>query len=330
MPTSSNHLLHRWTRRRVLTAGAAAAGLASLRLGAPGSALAFAAAPCTLTPELEEGPFYADYELLRNDIREGKPGLPLHLSIVLQHARTCAPISGAAIDIWHCDALGIYSGYTKVKMEQMGAGGPPGGPDGQGGPPPGGPPDGMQGPPPDFNGGGDHHGPPGMGRTDNETFLRGVQLSGTDGSVGFLTIYPGWYVMRDTHIHVKVHIGGSEAGKKYAGGHVCHTGQIAFPDELSDRVGQLEPYAQHKVTRTRMTQDMVFHGDADTFTLALTQLDAKNLAAGFRGVITLAVDPDATPAPTGPGGPGGPGGPRPGGQGQSGDAGGMSEPASGL
>src|SRR6267143_1063708 len=64
---------------------------------------------CTLTPEQIEGPFYLDQARIREDISEGKPGVPLHL--VLEASASCAPIPQAAVDVWQCDALGIYSGY---------------------------------------------------------------------------------------------------------------------------------------------------------------------------------------------------------------------------
>ena len=67
---------------------------------------------CVLTTEQEEGPYYIDYQHLRRDITEGKPGVPLRLKIALMHAKRCTPLPDAALDIWHCDALGVYSGFT--------------------------------------------------------------------------------------------------------------------------------------------------------------------------------------------------------------------------
>ena len=69
-----------------------------------------AAPDCVLMPELTEGPFYLDLDLLRSDIAEDRPGLPLDLSVRVVEADTCEPIEGAAVDLWHCDAEGAYSG----------------------------------------------------------------------------------------------------------------------------------------------------------------------------------------------------------------------------
>jgi protocatechuate 3,4-dioxygenase beta subunit len=65
---------------------------------------------CVLTPELTEGPYYVPRERLRRNITEGKPGRPLLLSVKVVNASTCRVVRNAMVDIWHCDALGVYSG----------------------------------------------------------------------------------------------------------------------------------------------------------------------------------------------------------------------------
>jgi protocatechuate 3,4-dioxygenase beta subunit len=93
----------------------AAAGGNAL-LGATGAeggnkAVETGAVQCVLTPELTEGPYYIAGEKLRRDIREGHPGTLLALHLTVLNAATCAPIKGAAVDIWHADAAGNYSGF---------------------------------------------------------------------------------------------------------------------------------------------------------------------------------------------------------------------------
>jgi protocatechuate 3,4-dioxygenase beta subunit len=78
--------------------------------GAGPAGVASGAVTCVLTPEQTEGPYYVANETLRRDITEGKPGTRLTLRTTLVDASTCKPIKGAAVDIWHCDALGVYSG----------------------------------------------------------------------------------------------------------------------------------------------------------------------------------------------------------------------------
>jgi protocatechuate 3,4-dioxygenase beta subunit len=65
---------------------------------------------CVLTPGQEEGPFYIDLAQVRQDIVENRPGVPLALALTVVDSDTCEPIRDAAVDIWHCDALGVYSG----------------------------------------------------------------------------------------------------------------------------------------------------------------------------------------------------------------------------
>jgi protocatechuate 3,4-dioxygenase beta subunit len=72
---------------------------------------------CVLTPEQEEGPFYIDLARVRRDIAEDRPGVPLALAVTVVDAGTCEPIRDAAVDIWHCDALGVYSGEPSEGSE---------------------------------------------------------------------------------------------------------------------------------------------------------------------------------------------------------------------
>ena len=72
----------------------------------------FAQATCTLTPQQTEGPYWFDARQVRRDITEGKPGIPLRLLLRVVSASTCLPIPNALAEIWHCDAAGIYSGYS--------------------------------------------------------------------------------------------------------------------------------------------------------------------------------------------------------------------------
>lgn len=72
---------------------------------------------CVLTPGQEEGPFYIDLAQVRQDIVENRPGVPLALALTVVDSDTCEPIRDAAVDIWHCDALGVYSGEPSEGSE---------------------------------------------------------------------------------------------------------------------------------------------------------------------------------------------------------------------
>jgi protocatechuate 3,4-dioxygenase beta subunit len=275
---------------------------------------------CTLTGEQEEGPYYVPDEKLRQDITEGKPGVPLQLRVALVDSRTCRPLANAALDIWHCDALGVYSGFTGESPD----GGPGGGRGpgrgrgaGPGGPPPDFDPDGFGPPPPGAFGPGGPGGPGGRGRgsrqIDPTRFLRGVQITNKDGLAQFTTVYPGWYSGRAIHIHLKAHlVGVSAAGDPYSSGHVAHTGQLFFPEDLTERIAKLEPYSKRLgVHRTTQAEDHVFteqHGSG--VMLAMERIGKRSDTDGFVATIRLAVDAAATPPPVGMGGGGrGRGGP---------------------
>jgi protocatechuate 3,4-dioxygenase beta subunit len=213
---------------------------------------------CVLSAEQTIGPYYLDLMKVRQDLTEGKPGLPLKLRLAVVDVTRCLPVQNAAIDIWHCDALGIYSGFTA---------------------------DGSDGRGPATSASREH---------DNTTFLRGVQLTDAEGMVEFSTIYPGWYVSRDVHIHVRVHVGGNITDARYGGGHVAYTGQLFFRDEITDAVAKYEPYTNHDVTRTRQDEDDVFVTQRGSGSmLKLMQLNKRSIEDGFLATAVLGIDPNA-------------------------------------
>jgi len=73
--------------------------------------------PCIVRPEQTEGPYFVDERLHRADIRSDPtngqitPGTPFTLTFQVFRLRAveCQPLSGAQVDIWHCDAAGVYS-----------------------------------------------------------------------------------------------------------------------------------------------------------------------------------------------------------------------------
>jgi protocatechuate 3,4-dioxygenase beta subunit len=86
----------------------------------PDTADLFGDAPsCTLTPELTEGPYYFDADSIRSDIREDRDGVRLRLAIRVRDADGCNPLPNAVVDIWHCDAGGVYSGFDAGEGERF-------------------------------------------------------------------------------------------------------------------------------------------------------------------------------------------------------------------
>ena len=88
----------------------------------PSAAFAAAIPACVPRPEQTEGPYFIDEKLNRSDIRSDpsdrsvKPGVPLRLAFQVSRidSSSCKPLSGAVVDIWHCDALGAYSDVRDI------------------------------------------------------------------------------------------------------------------------------------------------------------------------------------------------------------------------
>ncbi|MBS1561154.1 MAG: hypothetical protein JSS89_06080 [Bacteroidetes bacterium] len=72
---------------------------------------------CILIPTETAGPFPLDLtsntNFFRQDVREGKPGTPLRLKLQIVGDVNCAPMQNVRVNIWHCDANGLYSGYSQ-------------------------------------------------------------------------------------------------------------------------------------------------------------------------------------------------------------------------
>ena len=79
---------------------------------------------CVVRPQQTEGPFFVDEKLERADLRsdpasgEVRPGAPLQVAFHVSSlsAGACAPLAGARVDVWHCDALGAYSDGSRQRF----------------------------------------------------------------------------------------------------------------------------------------------------------------------------------------------------------------------
>ena len=155
-------------------------------------------AACAVTPTETIGPYPSLVDLFRSDIREGKSGTLLALTIkVVNVSNGCAPVSGANVEIWHVDASGNYSQY---------------------------------------------------GTQTTQTYLRGIQTTNTNGEVTFITIYPGWYQGRATHIHAEVTINGRSV----------KVTQIAFPETVNNSVHSSGAYASRGTNPITNSSDGIF------------------------------------------------------------------------
>lgn len=67
---------------------------------------------CILMPEVTQGPYYVDGELVRHNIVENQAGVPLFLDVQLVDTSTCQPVPAVFVDFWHANATGVYSGVS--------------------------------------------------------------------------------------------------------------------------------------------------------------------------------------------------------------------------
>jgi len=75
---------------------------------------------CTVTPSETAGPFptITPSSLVRSDIRLDRTGVALTIKITITNKNSsCAALSGALVDIWHCDKDGLYSEYGGTSMQ---------------------------------------------------------------------------------------------------------------------------------------------------------------------------------------------------------------------
>ncbi|KAF8991578.1 Intradiol ring-cleavage dioxygenase, partial [Cyathus striatus] len=67
---------------------------------------------CILQPEVTQGPYYVDGELIRKSAVEVQEGVPLYLDVQVLDVSTCDPVANAYLDFWHCNSTGVYSGVV--------------------------------------------------------------------------------------------------------------------------------------------------------------------------------------------------------------------------
>jgi protocatechuate 3,4-dioxygenase beta subunit len=185
---------------------------------------------CVVRPEMTEGPYFVDEMLNRSDIRSDptdgavSQGTPLELTFNVSqvNANGCAPLAGAQVDIWHCDAFGVYSDVENAQGKK---------------------------------------------------FLRGYQVTDTNGAAKFVTIYPGWYPGRTVHIHFKIRINSYD-----------FTSQLFFDDAFTDQVYTQEPYNQRGERNTRNPNDNIYNDGGSQLLLNVNQTES-----GYAAVFDIGI-----------------------------------------
>lgn len=204
---------------------------------------------CIVRPQQSEGPFFMEERLNRSDIRSDptsgivKAGIPLQLNFqVFQlRDRLCLPLDQAVVDLWHCDAEGLYSSAD-----------------------------------------------PFTENTDGQQFLRGYQVTDSDGHAQFTTIFPGTYPGRAVHIHFKIrtNLSRGETNQVFDPGEPIYefTSQLYFDDALTETILTSPAYA-HREQWTPNLRDRLFQQGGTDLLLALNES-----SEGFVGNFSIALN----------------------------------------
>jgi uncharacterized protein (TIGR03437 family) len=181
---------------------------------------------CVARPSLTEGPFFVDELLNRSDIRSDPSNSTVKAGVPLKIKLNIGRVSGSL-----CTALaGVF-----VDLWHCDASGGYSDVSGQGNP-----------------------------NNIGQKFLRGYQVTDSNGSVEFTTIYPGWYSGRTVHMHYKVRL--------FAGATRTYdfTSQLCFDDTLTDQVFTQAPYNARGTRNTRNSNDNIYQSAGPTILLSLT------------------------------------------------------------
>jgi protocatechuate 3,4-dioxygenase beta subunit len=252
--TSENQSDVLFTRRDVLFTLGSVMGIATLATcGIPNGpnektaagATKLTSSACHVTPEGEIGPYFADDSangFFRNNILANidgtamQSGIPLALTLyIVDGENACKPMPDVQVDIWHCNANGVYSDIA-----------------GQ--------------------------------NTAGQTWLRGYQLSDSDGRLIFNTIIPGWYPGRTTHIHLRIR---SRFNETASVSDSSNTTQLFFPQSTIDMINKtVAPYDTKGANTTTNQSDQVF--TPQTAGQMLLPLSGDN-TNGYRSSITISL-----------------------------------------
>lgn len=179
---------------------------------------------CRITEPFTIGPCYFPVDDARDDISEGRAGVPMTLALKVVDA-SCNPLAGASVEVWWCDSEGLYSGDNSEAGPSVS----------------------------NFNTGF-------CTGSDSAAlaarWFRGTRSTGADGNVYFKACFPGWYNGRATHIHFRIVVDGTQQLVSQFGfddefsaaihsGHPDYTGQANPTSNASDNVFPFTGYEEY-------------------------------------------------------------------------------------
>lgn len=198
----------------------------------------------TTVPAVTEGPYWTadgasgyNRSIIISDIggTNTQTGVPLTLTLyVYDRKNSCTAMQNVQVDIWHCNAAGIYSGVKNAT-----------------------------------NGGGVDY--------TSQSWLRGYQLSSASGMVQFVTVVPGWYNGRTTHIHLRFR---STYDSSSSGS--TNTAQLFFDQTFIDNLDTaVAPYSSDGKNSVTNAGDSIYNSEGGTTLLSLSGSAVTGYSASF-------------------------------------------------
>jgi protocatechuate 3,4-dioxygenase beta subunit len=260
--TTSKHLLSRRNTLRFIGAAGATAFVGwigepaakFLPLGKVGSVAK--AANCVVRPQLTEGPYFVDEKLNRSDIRTDPSTGIVSAGVPLTIQINVSGTGGGTCAPVPNAFVDIWHCDAAGAYSDIANGA-------------------------------------GQANTSGKKYLRGYQVTDSNGLAQFTTVYPGWYSGRAVHIHFKIRLfTGTQQTYEF-------TSQFFFDDNLSDQIFTQSPYNTRGTRNTRNSNDGIYNGGGSQLLLTLTPSGQGYLTTfdiGLQGI--TGTTPTASAAPT--------------------------------
>ncbi|EUC40310.1 hypothetical protein COCMIDRAFT_9781 [Bipolaris oryzae ATCC 44560] len=177
---------------------------------------------CILSPETTQGPYWVSGELIRQDMTDGEPGVPLTLDIQIIDVNTCKPVPQVYLEAWHCNSTGVYSGVVA-------------------------------------NGNGNSSDESNLNATFGRGINLSDDDGVVTFETVFPGHYTGRATHIHVLSHVGASL---NANNTLAGGNITHVGQLFFDQDLISLVETQEPYASNTQELTTNADDDILAGEA--------------------------------------------------------------------
>ncbi|KAI9051296.1 hypothetical protein LZ554_005397 [Drepanopeziza brunnea f. sp. 'monogermtubi'] len=206
---------------------------------------------CILSPEVTQGPYYVAGEYIRQDICDDQEGIDLILDTQVIDVNTCDPVPDAMIEIWHCNATGVYSGVVA-------------------------------------SGNGDSSDLSNLNKTFlrglQPTDAEGVAQFATLFPGHYTSRATHIHVL--AHFNGTQHANGT-----YSGGYVSHVGQLFFDQDLITQADTVAPYSTNTQVVTLNSADQILSEEAGTTDPVIEySLLGSSIADGIFGWVAFGID----------------------------------------